>query len=249
MIDLLSVKLNNDYDFVQDSLPEVDGSWLCTEDSTDYKKGYSYQVVTGENAKVTRIESGKDYKIKNSIYSTIQLVCEYLNNFFPVDRQNVALVYDQVCSLSPSLSMRDSRLLYQYLAIYGQFTFSNRVISGIVSNPFKVGDLVQLNNSQRNNYFSYVTTSTIESITIDNELCSDTVENVLIALVSLPEQVQNIISQMVHYDIYLKDNINNLKSENIGNYSYSKNDVKIGGLYYPQEVITGLQTFKKVRFV
>lgn len=247
MIDLLSVKLNNDYDFVQNSLPNSDGTWLCTDDLTGYNKGYSYQI-TGSTVK--RIQSKQDYLIQKKIYSTIQLVCEYLNNYFPVDRQTTQLITElREKDYPDALSLRDYRLLYQYLAVYDEYSFSNDIISGIKQNPFKVDDLVSISNSQRNNYLSYVTASTSDSITVNNDLFSATTEYALISLVDLPNQVQEIISQMIHYDIFLKDKPDNLKSESIGNYSYSKSDVQVGGLYYPQEIITGLQAFKRVRFV
>ena len=84
MIDLLSVKLNNKYDFIQAEVPAGSGTWLCSETNGDYVKGYSYEVVEGVAA---RIEAKEDYLINNSIYSTIENVCSYLNNMLFVKNQ------------------------------------------------------------------------------------------------------------------------------------------------------------------
>lgn len=253
MIDLLSVKLNNNYDFVQNELPNADGTWLCTDNITGgYLKGYSYDVELGTGGiyVASRIESKQDYLIKNKIYSTIQLVCEYLNNYFPVDRQTTELVTSlREKNYPDALSLKDYRLLYEYLSVYGEFTFLNSIISGIKANPFKENDLIVVSNSQRNNYISYIGDVGNEDIQIDNTNFNKATEYALISLVNLPEQIQSIISEMIHYDIFLKDNVNNLKSESIGNYSYSKADVKIGGLYYPSEIVSGLQVYKKVKFI
>ncbi len=78
MIDLLSVKLNNEYDYIQAALPNSDGSWLCTETSENYTQGYSYEVLNGV---ATRIEIKEDYLIENAILPTTEMVCIYLNNY------------------------------------------------------------------------------------------------------------------------------------------------------------------------
>lgn len=243
MIDLLSVKLNKDYDYVQDEVPNASGTWLCSDDLTGYTKGYSYQVTDDDT---TRIETKQDYLINKKIYYSISMVCNYLNNYFPVYRQTEEYSYDTSDS---SLNEQTIRLLYKYLSAYNEFTFSNNIISGIISNPFITNDLVLINNSLRNNYFSYVTAYNSTSITVDNTLFNNTTEYALISLVNLPDAVQEIISQMIYYDIYLKDTANNLQSESIGSYSYSKATAQIGSLYYPPEIVTGLQAYKMARFV
>ena len=88
MIDLFSVKLNKDYDFIQADVPAGSGTWLCSETNGDYVKGYSYEVIEGV---ATRIEQSKDYLINNAIYSTIESVCSYLNNMFFVKNRETEL--------------------------------------------------------------------------------------------------------------------------------------------------------------
>ena len=65
MIDLFSVKLNNEYDFIRAEMPQENGTWLCSETSAQYTKGYSYEVTEGE---AKRIETREDFLIKNAIY-------------------------------------------------------------------------------------------------------------------------------------------------------------------------------------
>lgn len=240
MIDLLSVKLNNDYDFVQNSLPTSDGTWLCTEDITGYSKGYSYQITSNVAAK---IEAKQDYKIQNAIYSTIQLVCDYLNNYFPVKRQAIFMQ-----SINYPLSKHELELIRKNVCAFGDFIFLSKVIARISDNPFQAGDLIRISKSERNNYFSYVENSTIGSIEINNTSFTDTTENALISLVAIPDKVQEIISQMIFYDVFAKNNndLNTLQSERIGNYTYTKADFSVSGLCYPPEIVCGLVNYRKL---
>lgn len=215
MIDLFSVKLNKDYDFIQAEVPASSGTWLCSETNGDYVKGYSYDVVEGV---ATRIEQSKDYLINNSIYSTIESVCSYLNNMFFV--KNLANTFPML-------------------------TFDNGKISP-VSN-INTGDLIYV-YGQRNRFFSYVSTVEESSVTVDNPAMVNTTEPAMVFAIGLPQSVQNIISKMISYDIFDRETPNDLQSEHIGNYSYTKADYLIGSMAYPSEIVSGLESFKRVRF-
>ena len=253
MIDLLSVKLNNKYDFIQAEVPAGSGSWLCTETNGDYVKGYSYEVVKGA---ATRIEQSQDYLINNSIYSTIESVCSYLNNMFFV--KNQAYVYP---SLWDCITFEDFSYNLNCLFAGGSLTFDNGKISPV--NNINAGDLIYV-CGQRNRFFSYVTdVDTIEvtalgdtkrsyragsSVTVDNPAMVNTTELAGIFVVGLPQSVQNIISKMISYDVFNREAPNDLQSEHIGNYSYTKADYLIGSMAYPSEIVSGLESFKRVRF-
>lgn len=213
MIDLFSVKLNKDYDFIQAEVPAGSGTWLCSETNGDYVKGYSYEVVEGV---ATRIEQSQDYLINNSIYSTIESVCSYLNNMFFVKNFTS-----------------------------GSLTFNNGKISP-VSN-INAGDLIFV-CGQRNRFFSYVSDVEKNSVTVDNPAMVNTTEPAGIFVVGLPQSVQNIISKMISYDVFNREAPNDLQSEHIGNYSYTKADYLIGSMAYPSEIVSGLESFKRVRF-
>lgn len=258
MIDLFSVKLNNEYDFIQPDLPAGSGSWLCTETNGDYVKGYSYEVVEGV---ATRIEIKEDYLINNSIYSTIESVCSYLNNMFFV--KNLAATFP---ILWDCLTLQVFPYDYNYIYTSGSLTFDNGKISP-VSN-INTGDLIYV-CGQRNRFFSYVTgvdaiDDAIEvtalgdtkisyragsSITVNNPAMVNTTEPATIFVLGLPQSVEKIITQMISYDVFDRETPNDLQSEHIGNYSYTKADYLIGSMAYPSEIVSGLESFKRVRFV
>lgn len=237
MIDLFSVKLNKDYDFIQAEVPAGSGTWLCTETNGDYVKGYSYEVVEGVAA---RIEIKEDYLINNSIYSTIENVCNYLNNMFFV--KNLAATFPMFWDC---ITLQDFPYDYNYIYTSGSLTFKDGVISP-VSN-INTGDLIFI-YGQRNRFFSYVTGVEKNSVTVDNTAMVNTTEPAAVFVTGLPQSVQTIISQMINYDVFNREAPSDLKSENIGNYSYTKADYLIGSMAYPSEIVSGLESFKRVRF-
>ena len=238
MIDLFSVKLNKDYDFIQADVPAGSGTWLCSETNGDYVKGYSYDVVEGV---ATRIEQSKDYLINNSIYSTIESVCSYLNNMFFV--KNLAASFPMYWDC---ITLQDFPYDYNYIYTSGSLTFDNGKISP-VSN-INAGDLIFV-CGQRNRFFSYVSTTEKNSVTVDNPAMVNTTEPAMVFVTGLPQSVQNIISKMISYDVFDREAPTDLQSEHIGNYSYTKADYLIGSMAYPSEIVSGLESFKRVRFV
>lgn len=167
MLDLFSIKLNNTkYDFVQSTVPETNGLWLCDATSADYVRGYSYEVKGNQ---VTRIESALDYRIEEAIEPTIKLVKKFLG-------------YD------------------------------------LVKHKGCCGDNICIPFWQ------------------PKEKC-------------LPSEVDSIIAKMMYYDFYLRGQSSDLKSENVGNYSYTKEDYQVGSLYYPSDIASQLEVYKKVRFL
>ena len=237
MIDLFSVKLNNEYDFIQTEIPTGSGTWLCSATNGDYVKGYSYDVVEGVAA---RIEQSKDYLINNSIYPTIESVCSYLNNMFFV--KNLAATFPMYWDC---ITLQDFPYDYNYIYTSGSLTFDNGKISP-VSN-INAGDLIYV-GGQRNRFFSYVTGVEENSVTVDNTAMVNTTEPAAIFVSGLPQSVEKIIAQMISYDTFDREAPTDLQSEHIGNYSYTKADYLIGSMAYPSEIVSGLESFKRVRF-
>lgn len=237
MIDLFSVKLNKDYDFIQAEVPTGSGTWLCSETNGDYVKGYSYEVVEGV---ATRIEVKEDYLINNSIYSTIESVCSYLNNMFFVE--NLAARFPMYWDC---ITLQDGTYNYNDIFTSGSLTFDNGKISP-VSN-INAGDLIFV-CGQRNRFFSYVSTTAGNSVTVDNPAMVNTTEPAAIFVTGLPQSVEKIITQMISYDVFDREAPTDLQSEHIGNYSYTKADYMIGSVAYPAEIVSGLESFKRVRF-
>ena len=237
MIDLFSVKLNKDYDFIQAEAPAGSGTWLCTETNGDCTKGYSYDVVEGV---ATRIEQSQDYLINNSIYSTIESVCSYLNNMFFV--KNLANTFPMYWDC---ITLQDFPYDYNYIYTSGSLTFENSKISPV--NNINTGDLIYV-YGQRNRFFSYVSTTEESSVTVDNPIMVNITEPAAIFVTGLPQSVEKIIAQMISYDTFDRETPNDLQSEHIGNYSYTKADYLIGSMAYPSEIVSGLESFKRVRF-
>lgn len=226
MIDLFSVKLNNNYDEIG-AIPTIEnGTFLCDTTSENYIKGYSYQITNG-NAE--RIEATQDYKIKNAIYPTIQNVCEWLNNWFTIK--------------------------YDYAERYGLGYSGSGGWHEVAQFP-STGDLCKIRTTDDWDYVSlyniffvsYVTVNG-ETVTSDNpEFNPD--EAYFYYIMHLPQDVESAISSMLFYDFFTRGTVDGLKSESVGNYSYTKDDVTIGTLAYPKALISGLEAnYRKLRFV
>ena len=237
MIDLFSVKLNKDYDFIQAEVPAGSGTWLCSETNGDYVKGYSYEVVEGV---ATRIEAKEDYLINNSIYSTIESVCSYLNNMFFV--KNLATTFPMYWDC---ITLQDGTYNYNDIFTSGSLTFKDGVISPV--SYINTGDLIFV-YGQRNRFFSYVTGVEGNSVTVDNPAMVNTTEPATIFVSGLPQSVEKIIAQMISYDVFDREAPTDLQSEHIGNYSYTVGAVQIGSMAYPSSITAGLEAFKRVRF-
>lgn len=65
----------------------------------------------------------------------------------------------------------------------------------------------------------------------------------------LPDAVNAIISKMIAFDVFSRGESSMVKSESIGNYSYTNDDYTIGNLVYPKDIVSGLELYKRVGFV
>ena len=243
-IDLFSVKINGNYDYIQNTVPSATGTWLVSDNITGYQKGQSYNVVSGIP---TQISPAIDYKINRVIYKTIENVCEYLNNYFYVKRDEGSIYNFDLTNydISP-LDIEDKRIYFNYLGNWGNYIFNNNSLD-VKNCVFQTGDLIQVRNSFRNNYVSYSEVSG-DTLTLDNTAFVDTTENALLMLMNIPESVQEVISQMIYFDLYIRDGHTDLTSEGVGNYSYSKELLPVGGFGYPASLVRSLDAFKIVIF-
>lgn len=226
MIDLFSVKLNNNYDEIG-AIPTIEnGTFLCDTTSENYIKGYSYQITNG-NAE--RIEQTQDYKIKNAIYPTIQNVCEWLNNWFTIK--------------------------YDYAERYGLGYSGSGGWHEVAQFP-STGDLCKIRTTDDWNYVSiysfffvsYVTV--MDGVVTANNPKFKNGETYFYYIMHLPQDVEKAISSLIYYDVFTRGTVDDLKSESVGNYSYSKEDVYIGSLAYPKALISGIEAcYRKLRFV
>lgn len=227
MIDLFSIKLNGKYDEIGATPTISDGLFLCDTSNGTSCRGMSYQIT---NNIPVRINEAEDYKLKAAIYPTIQNVCEWLNNWFTIRRN------------------------------YEDFFQGNIYGSGGAYHELSqfptTGDLCKIRITDDWNYIStynifflsYV--KVIDGIVSGNNPKFKPDVNYFYYIMHLPEDVENAICKMIYYDIFEREAVSDIKSESIGNYSYSKEDVYIGSLAYPKELISGLEAnYKKIRFV
>ena len=233
MIDLFSVKLNGEYDEIAPMPTIQNGTFLCSDTVTcdcncgGFVKGYSYQITNG---KATRTQQTEDFKIQNAIYPTIQNICEWLNNWFVIRRN-----YENFYNLN-------------YEGYGGGW-------HEVPQTPV-TGDLCKIRTTDDWNYISqysfiFVSYVTVEDgvITADNPKFQAG-ENYFYYIMHLPQDLEATISKMMYYDAFNRGMVDGLKSENIGNYSYTKEEVTIGGLAYPKELIAGIESnYKKVKFI
>lgn len=111
----------------------------------------------------------------------------------------------------------------------------------------KTGDLVKA-ESNDSCFIGYATVQD-DVITVDNPLFNPETEYNY-SIINLPQDVELAISQMIYYDIFTRGTVDGLKSENIGNYSYTLEDVTVGSLAYPYALVSGLEmNYRRVRFV
>lgn len=231
MIDLFTVKLNGQYDEIGASPTINEGLFLCDTTSENYIRGCSYQIETINGVKtVTRIDNVKDYYIQQAIYPAIQNTCEWLNNWFTIKRNYNDYFSGEIYSSTGA---------YHELAQFPQS-----------------GDLCKIRITDDWNYLSiynFYFVSYVEVnngvVTADNPKFKDG-QTYFYYVMHLPQDVEAAISKMIYYDVYQREAVSDFKSESVGNYSYTKEDIYIGSLAYPKELISGLETcYKLVRFV
>lgn len=111
----------------------------------------------------------------------------------------------------------------------------------------KTGDLVKAEY----NGVCFVGYATVQDgvITVDNPLFNSET-NYSYSVINLPQDVEQAISQMIYYDVFTRGTVDGLKSESIGNYSYTLEDVTIGSLAYPSAIVSALDVnYRRLRFV
>ncbi|MDR1169085.1 MAG: hypothetical protein LBK53_09405 [Heliobacteriaceae bacterium] len=228
MIDLLLVKKQKQYDFVQDTPQEAVGMWLCTLTSGDYTSGYSYDVTQDNEAFVyTRIEQIEDGRIQEAIYSTLEGICHYLNNWFIPQTYS----YCRHCNVQRPMT-----------------NFDNGVISPI--SGYQTGDLIRV-DGHRNRFVSYVTSTDVNSITVDNPNFVNTIEPAKLDLMVLPSRFEIAIAQMINYDVFERGSSSggSLQSETVGSYRYEiDGSVKrLGALDYPVSIANAIEYYSKLK--
>lgn len=111
----------------------------------------------------------------------------------------------------------------------------------------KTGDLVKA-EAAGSCFVGYATVKD-DVITLDNPLFNPEIAYIY-SVINLPPDVEQAISQMIYYDVFTRGTIDGLKSESIGNYSYTREDVTVGSLAYPFALVSALDVnYRRLRFV
>ena len=225
MLNLFEVKKYNNYDYIAETQPTSDGTWLKISDGT------SYEIVNGV---ATQIEQAQDYLILDAIYPTLENACNYLNNYFYVRRATQDTYsynnrFDK--DYRPIQAQSDDINTYESDSAYYTFNATAKTVDGVKEDVFQVGDYVRIAYALRNNLIANVTAKTTTQLTLDNEELKTTQENATIFLMDIPRAVEQLVAQMIQFDVFERE-VSDLDSENVGNYSYTKNKdfMSIGGL-------------------
>lgn len=232
MIDLFSVKINGlNYDEIGATPSINSGLFLCDTTGENYVRGYSYKVETNNgNKAVTRFDAVSDYRIRQAVYPTIQNVCEWLNNWFTIKRNYEGFFQGDIYGAGGA---------YHELPQFPQ-----------------TGDLCKIRVTDDWNYISTYNIFFLSYVTVNGGIVTadnprfKNGETYFYYIMHLPQDVEKAISSLIYYDVYTRGTVDDLKSEQTGNYSYTKNDTTIGTLSYPYALIAGLEAcYRKVRFV
>lgn len=250
MVTLTDAKINNNYDFFNSVAPttsEKAPNYVNGNTWLNLTTGYSYILTNDTLGTWTRIEIPVDNKF-NAIYQSVNnLALKYINNTFKVNRP--VWYTDE----KPSILCRDTMIDFlNYECVFSKFKFtsldksieSNSIETWGAFTNFSAGDTIYISNSIKNNKFY-----TIDSIVGEKVFIKETPVNEenysFMFLTIIPDELYKLIGRMIHYDIYYRYAISSgLKSETIGTYSYTKEDLKVGNLSYPIEIVSDLDNYQ-----
>jgi len=250
MVTLTDVKINNNYDFFNSAAPttsEKAPNYVNGNTWLNLVTGYSYVLTNDTLGTWTRMEIPVDNKF-NAIYQSVNsLAFKYINNNFLISRS------EWYTGDKPSILCRDAMLDFlNYECVFSKFKFtaSDKSIEasttdtwGVFTN-FSAGDKIKIANSIKNNKFYTIQSIVGEKVTI-TETPVDEENYSFIFLSIIPDELYKLIGRMIHYDIYYRYAISSgLKSETIGTYSYTKEDLKVGNLSYPIEIVSDLDNYQ-----
>ncbi len=246
MIELYTVKLNNDYTYYSNadaSSPTTGDTLLADVTDVTFTRGYSYSY---NGVDWDRIEVKEDNKTK--ILPTINNICKSLNNYFFVKGSGVSVNSDLcVCS-------RGYRRGYIYLYDGSMdYSGSDITVSSNITIPFISGDLIYIDDSDRNSQkFGYISNIAGQTITLNRDLVEDSGRGLLM-LSYIPEDVEEIMSKMIWFDTYQREILQSgkIERETEDNYSvsYKLDGMSIGNINYPSGITNGLKPYQLLRMI
>jgi len=246
-IELYTIKCNNTYTYYSNAdagTPTAGDTLLCDTTETlatvPVTRGYTYTYTTTW----VRSEAGNDVKITKGLLPTISNTLKWLNNYF--------YVTDQVAIDSQNFDTLGCGSVDNYIRVEDDAMVFNAdgKIETTDTIEFIVGDLVHIQQAVRNQgKVGYLSALGSVDFTLDRTLTADTSYGV-VYLTQIPEDVEDIISKMIWYDIYQRDLTQDgaINTESEGSYSVSYDTANpISGILYPKGTITGLLQYKQVK--
>jgi len=254
-VSLTQVKINNKYDYIKSVAPTanddssagfaVGETWLNTTD------GLSYQAndVTIGAAVWVRIEESEDNIILLNGDKIFKQILKNLNNNFIVDRNKA---FESINSNFPDNSIFTRQKAYKLVeteSAYSEWVFNSSLktitggetVYGSIEN-IDVGDVILIEDSLKNNDYYNITATASNVLKVAEDIKNGT-ENAFISLVVFPLDFITVVARLIWHDIFKEDN-NGLKSERIGTYSYTLEELAKNG--YPKDVIRGLQAYERI---
>jgi hypothetical protein len=244
MIELYTIKCNNTYTYYSNadaSSPTAGDTLLCDTTGTlatvSVTRGYTYTYTTTW----VRSEAGTDVKTTKALNPTISNTLKWLNNYF--------YVTDQAAINEQNFDTLGCGCFNNYIRVEDDAMVFNAdgKIETTDTIEFIVGDLVYIQDAVRNKHkVGYLSALGTVDFTLDRTLTADTSYGV-VYLTQIPEDVEDIISKMIWYDIYQRDltQDGSISTESEGSYSVSYDTANpIYGILYPKGTITGLLQYR-----
>jgi hypothetical protein len=255
-ITLYKTKLYNEYTYIKPTTPNVtekEPLYLNGETWLDSSTGYSYELLNNITGVWRRIEQAKDTKILALGEETFFRTIRNIQNPFVVDRPGQYDDSEKDYKLdSPDEFTREELYnLFLLESVYSEFTFNSAektVTAGGdiwgALDSFNIGDTVLINGGLRNDGYFTITNRTDTILTVDENIV-DSVSKCFIYLVRIPQDFIDVVSRMVHFDVFVRQNDNDLSSERIGTYSYTLKPTT-GGTAYPADIANELSSYEGV---
>lgn len=246
---LTDVKINNDYEYYEATAPtatEKEPDYTDGERWIDTTTGYSYELQDQAAGTWNRIEKAEDNRFNYLSDDFWKTVLVYLSNSFKTGRGKpytgnvkTSWTHGETAEFIGSKSVSS---LWTFDSAGKTIAVGDDVYGDV--DDIKAGDTVLVQGAPRNHGFFTVESVVSGVITVKEGIADETAE-AFVSLAFIPTAICKIAGRMMHYDLYLRENPG-FKSEKIGTYSYTMNDITVGGLRYPAGVAGDLDNYKGV---
>lgn len=250
---LFQVKRWGEYDYIMPTKPTVankepdylDGETWLAEDT-----GFSFELVDQVAGTWVQIEKKLDNKTNVLIPSVEESTFAYLKNFFSVPRQK-----EYTGDVYGYWTRADYLFFLGIECLFSDFEFDNTggqvkptTKAYGVPTDWAAGDVVRVVGSKRNDD-RFITLTAVNESTVVLDTSSALKDEVsggcFVFLTDIPQAVLDTIGRMVYFDVAERNAIG-LKSEKVGTYSWTRDDVRVGGIGYPDEIVGTLDQYASV---